>query len=73
MKGMMEPMGHLEDAASLICRKRGIAWSRSGRKQGADLYGDGATVIPEVSFVMSEADRRCASGDTFTSMSQQQC
>lgn len=55
MREPKEPKGRLEHVASLICWKRGIAYSRRGMP--SRLYGDGATIILDVSLVMSEADR----------------
>jgi hypothetical protein len=73
MKGRMEPMGHLEHAAIFDLLETRDHLEQVFCNHCIGLYGDGATVIPNVSFVMSEADRSFTSGDTFTSISRQQC
>lgn len=73
MKGLMEPMGHLEHVVIFDLLETRDHLQQVWRTPEAGLYGDGAAVIPKVSLVMSEADRRRASDDTFASISWQQC
>jgi uncharacterized protein with ACT and thioredoxin-like domain len=64
-------MGRLEHAETFDLLETRDHLEQVFCKRCIGLYGDGATIIPNVSFVMSGADRRHTNGDTFASISQQ--